>query len=132
MNQNLHQIFKNMSEIEPTEKLTSLIFAQVSAEKDRVIRRRLMISRLGLSASVAVFLIMAFSFGQVIAQSEFWNIMSLAFSDMQTVVQNWQDFSYSLLETFPTISVIAILAPIMTLLFSFSMYLETSNKHKYI
>lgn len=132
MNQNLHQIFKSMTEIEPAEEMASRIFARVSAEEDRVISRKLMISRLGLGASAVIFLVAAFSFGQIIIQSEFWNIMSLAFSDMQAVAQNWQDYAYSLLETFPTVSVIAILAPVMTLLFSFSMYLETNNKHKYI
>ena len=133
MSQDLNTIFKKVAEISPTEKLSGRIFAQIEGEKDRIIRRRLMISRLSLSASVAVFLVSIFSFGSTILQSEFWNIASLVFSDLVVVGQNWNDFAYSLLETFPTISVVAILAPIMTLMFSFSAYLEINgNRHKYI
>ena len=131
MRQNLHQIFKNIDEIEPAEELSDRIFACVFGEKDRIIKRKLMISRLGLGASMAVFLASSFTFGSVITQSEFWSIVSLVFSDMVMVVQNWQDFTFSLLETFPTVSVIAVLTPVMMMLFSFSVYLETNNKHKY-
>ncbi len=132
MSQKLDQIFKQMPEISPTTQLESRIFQAVAVEKDRVIRKRLLISRLGLGASMVVFLAAIFSFGGAILQSEFWSIVSLFFSDMQVVAQNWQDFMYSLLETFPTISVVAVLVPVMTLLFSFSVYLEANNKHKYI
>jgi hypothetical protein len=130
MSQNLHQIFKNIGEIEPTENLSGRIFACVSTEKDRIIKRKLMVSRLGLGTSAVVFLVASFTFGSAISQSEFWSIMSLVFSDMVMVAQNWQDFTFSLLETFPTVSVVAILVPIMTLLFSFSIYLEASNKQQ--
>jgi len=133
MSQDFYNIFKSTIEINPSEKLAGRIFAQIEAEKDRIIRRRLMISRLSLGVSVAVFLVSIFSFGSTILQSEFWSIMSLVFSDLVVVGQNWHDFTYSLLETFPTMSVVAILAPVMTLMFSFSAYLEiNSNKHKYI
>ncbi|MDO8240486.1 MAG: hypothetical protein Q7T51_00670 [Candidatus Moranbacteria bacterium] len=132
MNRNLHTIFANLPEVGPDSKLSGRIFQAVEAEKDRVIRKKLLISRLGLGTSMAVFSMAVFAFGQEILQSEFWSMVSLAFSDMMVVAQNWQDFTASLLETFPTVSVVAILAPVMMLLFSFSVYLEASNKHKYI
>jgi len=132
MDQDLHNIFKDVAEISPVAGLESRIFQAVAVEKYRVIKRKLLISRLGLGASAVVFLAAIFTFGTAILQSEFWSIVSLAFSDMQVVAQNWQEFTYSLLENFPTISVIAILFPVMALLFYFSKYLEANNKHKYI
>jgi len=132
MDQNIHNIFKDVAEISPEAGLTSRIFRAVEVEKDRAIKRKLIISRFGLGISAAVFLTAIFTFGTAILQSEFWSISSLFFSDMQTVLLDWQDFTYSLLENFPTVSVIAILAPIMMLLVSFSVYLEANNKHKYI
>ncbi|KKR19845.1 MAG: hypothetical protein UT50_C0028G0007 [Candidatus Moranbacteria bacterium GW2011_GWA2_39_41] len=132
MNRNLHTIFANLPEVGPDSKLSGRIFQAVAAEKDRVIRKKLLISRLGLATSMTIFLVAIFAFGQEILQSEFWSMVSLVFSDMIVVAQNWQDFTASLLETFPTVSVVAILAPVVMLLFSFSVYLEANNNHKYI
>lgn len=132
MSQNLHKIFKSVTELDPAENLCGRILAMVEAEENRIIKRKMIISRFGLGLSAVAFLTAVFPFGQIIAQSEFWNIVSLIFSDMQVVAQNWQDFSYSLLETFPTVSMVVVLAPIMMLMFSFSAYLEANNKHKYI
>ncbi|MFA7208825.1 MAG: hypothetical protein WC120_00920 [Parcubacteria group bacterium] len=131
MDQNLHEIFKDIAEIQPASGLENRIFQAVAVEKDRAIRRKLLFSRLGLGASTAVFLAAISTYGNAILQSEFWSMLSLAASDMWVVAQNWQDFAYSLMETFPTVSVVAILAPVMTLLFSFGIYLEADNKHKH-
>ncbi|MDZ4385572.1 MAG: hypothetical protein U0944_04110, partial [Candidatus Moranbacteria bacterium] len=119
-------------EIEPTQGLESRIFQAVAMEEYRAVRRKLLVSRLGLGVSMAVFLAAVSVFGNAILQSEFWNLVSLVFSDMWVVAQNWNEFAYSLMETFPTVSVAAILAPVMILLFSFSVYLEANHKHKYI
>ena len=134
MDKNLHTIFANISDISPAEGLSGRIFARIEAEKDRTIRMKLMVSRLGLGVSVVLFVVSIFSFGQTILQSEFWNILTLAFSDMVVIAQNWQEFGYSLLETFPTVSVVAVLTPVMVLMFSFGAYLELemNSRHKYI
>ncbi|MDP1833958.1 MAG: hypothetical protein Q8L11_03425 [Candidatus Moranbacteria bacterium] len=132
MDRNLHEVFKDIAEIEPTQGLESRIFQAVAMEEDRAVRRKLLVSRLGLGVSMAVFLAAVSVFGNAILQSEFWNLVSLVFSDMWVVAQNWNEFAYSLMETFPTVSVAAILAPVMILLFSFSVYLEANHKHKYI
>ncbi|MDP1884253.1 MAG: hypothetical protein Q8L10_02695 [Candidatus Moranbacteria bacterium] len=121
-----------MAEIHPSSELEGRIFQAVAREKDRAVRRKLLVSRLGLGFSMAVFLAAVFVFGDAVWQSEFWNLVSLAFSDMWVVAQNWNEFAYSLMETFPTVSVVAILAPVTVLLFSFSVYLEANHKHKYI
>lgn len=121
-----------MTELNPADGLSERIFVAVRAEKDRVIKWKLMISRWELGLSGMISVTAAFFFGQAIAQSEFWNIVSLIFSDMATVAQNWQNFSYSLLETFPIISAAAILAPIMALMFSFSKYLEINNRVQHV
>jgi len=132
MDRNLHEVFKDIAEIQPNSTLEGRIFQAVAKEKDRAVRRKLLVSRLGLGASMAVFLAAVSVFGDAVWQSEFWNLVSLAFSDMWVVAQNWNEFAYSLMETFPTVSVVAILAPVTVLLFSFSVYLEANHKHKYI
>jgi len=132
MSQDLYQIFRNVPEISPTSQLEGRIFQAIMVEKDRVNRKKVLVSRLGLGTSAAVFLMAIFTFGGTVLQSEFWNIVSLASSDMLMVAKNWQDFMYSMLETFPTVSVVAILVPVMMLMYSASIYLETSHRHKYI
>lgn len=132
MGRNLSEIFKEITEIQPAPGLQARIFQAVAMEKDRAAERKLWVSRLGLGLSSAVFLASVSVFGKAILQSEFWSIVSLVFSDLLVVARNWQDFSYSLLETFPTVGATAVLVPVMMLLFSFSVYLEAGRKHKYI
>lgn len=134
MDKNIHAIFANMTELNPAEGLSGRIFACIEKEKDRTVRRKLIVSRFSLGVSAILFVASIFSFGQTILQSEFWNILTLAFSDMQVIAQNWQEFAFSLLETFPIVSMVAVLTPIMVLMFSFGTYLELemNNRHKYI
>lgn len=134
MDQKLSPIFKNIAEIEPSSGLETAIFRRIAAEKDNVLKRKLLISRLGLGASAAIFLAAIFTFGREILHSEFASVLSLFFSDMHVVIQNWYDFGLSLMETFPTVTVGIILLPLFTLFLSLGAYLDlnNNNQHKYI
>jgi hypothetical protein len=131
MSSKLSQIFKNMPEISPSSGLEERVFAAVQLEKDRVIKRELMISRFGLGGSLVAFLVAIFTLGGAILQSEFFSIVSLAFSDVSIVATHWQEFAYSVAENFPTISVVAILIPVLTALWSLSLYFNFKNKNNF-
>lgn len=131
MTRKLSQIFKNIEQISPSSQLKERVFESIQVEKDRVIKRELMISRFGLAGSVAVFLVAIFTLGGAILQSEFFNIISLAFSDISVVATHWQEFAYSMAESFPTISVVAILIPVLTALWSLSLYFNFKNKNHF-
>lgn len=131
MNQKINQVFKNIPEIEPTFGLESRIFRCIELEKTGIAKRNLMFYRAGLFSSLVVFLASALVFGKDVLQSEFFSLISLAFSDAAIVAQNWKEFSYSLLETFPAVYAAIIIVPVFTLLLSFNGYLNNHNHSRH-
>lgn len=124
MNQKMRDLFKKIEEISPQESLGERIIEGVRLEKRRSAIWRLAQSAVGLSLSIA-FLFFAWSFfGQSFIQSEFWRLLSLIFSDAQIVLTYWKDFSFSLLESLPVMSIGAFLSSGF-LIYFFS--LETLN-----
>lgn len=121
------QIFKNVSELEPSMALERAVLSRISLERNRSLHRKLVLSYAGVFGSLIALAAAGLTFGQNILHSEFWSMFSLSFSDMSVVLQNWQEFLFSLLETFPTAGMIVILIPIFTLFVSFSEYLDLHN-----
>ena len=134
MSKKLNQLFKKISEIEPSFGLERVILARIEAENTRKLKWKLMFSRFGIVASVVAILYALFSLGGEIASSDFASMVSLMFSDLSTVAQNWNDYAFSLVETFPALTVGVILLPVFLLMISFSYHLNLINKnnHKYI
>jgi hypothetical protein len=128
MNTKLSQIFKNISQVEPSEDLKGSILRRIEIESVRQIRRKLMFSYIGLGSSLAAGIWAIFSLGNVILKSEFWSILSLAFSDLQVVAGNWNTYLFSLFETLPTVSLALILVPVLGLIVSIGFYLDLRNK----
>ena len=122
----LFKLFQNIEEINPSSKLEFLILQKIEIRTQKEARQKVISSYVYMFGSICLLIYSAIAFGQEILQSEFWSIAFLFFSDMKVVLVNWQEFSYSLMETFPTISVAAILAPACFLLWSLASY---SNWH---
>lgn len=127
MKPKLGQIFKDVSEINPPFRLESVILAKIKQEEKKLIREKKFFTLLGLIGSAATAAWAVLVFGQEIWQSDFWSIISLAFSDMSIVAGNWYDYSLSLLETFPALHAAVILAPVFALLLLLNSYLNQIN-----
>jgi hypothetical protein len=134
MSEKLSQLFKKINEIEPSLELEKTILAHINAENIRKLRWKLMFSKISIGISVAAFLYVFFVMGREFLGSDFANMVSLAFSDLATVAQNWNDYAFSLVETFPALTVGIILLPVFLLMVSFSYYINLVNKsyHRYI
>lgn len=134
MENNLNQLFKNISDLEPSSGLEKAILHRIELEKRGQIRRKLTLSYVGLGGSFLASVYAGFALGGDILHSEFWSVVSLFFSDAVVVAGHWKEFALSLLETFPVVNLVAILAPVFTLLISLIFYLDLSknNNHKYI
>ena len=124
MHQKLSQAFKNIPEVEPNSGLEVLIMQKIDFQKAKIAQRNLIFSYVGLAGSGVAILGAIFSFGGSVLEAEFWKLSTLLFSDLAIVASNLPDFFYSLLETFPVISAIAILIPVFTLFLSFNTYLN--------
>lgn len=135
MNAKLSQIFKNIEEIDVPAGLNSLIMQKINQLDRPQIRRKLIFSYFSIGASVAAFLYAGLVFGREILGSDFWNMASLISTDFFTIVQHWQEFSYSLLETFPVLNLIALLIPVFALFLSLNYFFsihKNNYKHKFI
>lgn len=131
MNNKLNQIFKSISDLEPPMSLENSISRLIEKEKERKIRTSLALSFLGfISSSLLVFWAI-FVFGNSFLQSEFWSMLSLIFSDVMLVAKNWEEYAYSLMETFPVVNVITVLAPAFICLLFFNLFLSIREKYRY-
>lgn len=134
MDRKIANLFKNIRSVSPPSHLEGAILDAVRSEKKKRMRIKLVISRFGLAASVLAGVYTLAVFGKHFLNSEFWNILSLLYSDAAIVAVNWKEFGLSLVETFPFLPFVLILVPIFTLMLSIGAYLDSlkNNQHKYI
>ncbi len=134
MSKKLRQLCEGVCELNPPINLCGFIFAKIEKEKIRKAKRQLILSYFGLGSSFLLAVLAGIYFGQAFLQSEFWAMLSLAFSDIAVVAKNWDTYSLSLLETFPTMHVIIFLVPVFIMLVSADFYFanKACYKHKYI
>jgi hypothetical protein len=126
----LIQLFQNIPEISPSPALEQAVLHKIEFLEGRKAKRAQVWSYAGFAGSIATFVYAIAAFGGTLAQSEFWSIISLAFSDAQIVAANWREFLYSGLETFPVVGAIAMLIPTVILLWSLSQYLKLPSYHQ--
>ncbi len=129
MNQNLHQAFKNIKELEPSPKLESLILSKIELLKEKQAKKKVMLSYFGLVTSFGTFVLAVVGYGNAFVKADFWDLLKLSITDAGIVFGNWSYFSCSLLETFPVVSLAVILIPILALLFSLSTYFKLIRKN---
>lgn len=128
MSQKIHQLFKNISEINPPEKLAGLILARIERIQQRKFWTKITASAIGAFASASATVYLFIIFEKSLLSSEFWSILSLFFSDASVVATHSQEFFYSLLETLPAMTFTIMLIPIFTLLLSLYSTVEIFNK----
>ncbi len=132
MQNQAQKISQKIAEIKPPKSLKKAVFKRLEAEKDKQIKTKMFLTNFGLAASGLLFFGTFFVFGKSFLQSEFWNIVSLLFSDFMIVAGNWREFLFSLGETFPVVNLIAMMLPIFGFLLLLNLFLSLKGKYKYI
>ena len=127
----LHTIFKKISEIEPSSGLEKRIFEKIAFQNKLAVRRKLALIHAGFAVSASAFIWAIFTLGKAFLQSDFWTLAKLFFSDTGLVLQNWVDFSYSLLETLPIFNIVLMLLPVFALFMLAGAYFKTVNNNHY-
>lgn len=125
----LKSFFQDMEVVTPKEGLEKEIFQAVLAVRDRRLKQRLQVASLGIAFSLGTLLYAGFALGKTLLESDFWSIVALIFSDVTVAAQYWNDFLFSLLETFPTLSVVAVLLPVFIFLLFLDMYAGVQRKN---
>jgi hypothetical protein len=112
-------LFENM---EPSKHLKQNVLLKIEKERQRQdLQRKMLFWSLFFIAGISFIGAVSF-FGNEILTSEFWNLASLGFTDMQYVVIFWQDYAFSLMETFPILPTLSILFPVFMMLFALKKY----------
>ncbi|MDR3557926.1 MAG: hypothetical protein P4L61_00145 [Candidatus Pacebacteria bacterium] len=111
-----------------THELPSDLYGKVVMAIDRAkvkkVKRALLISRLGMIASVIVFVPASLYLYGSILQTGFMQSFSLIFYDSAAVARYWQDFGAALLEALPVTSFMVCVG----LLFAFLVSLWSSER----
>jgi len=124
-------IFNIISEIDPPVGLKEAVFERIAKERQKQIFRKKMLYFGGFLISIFGLFVSVVFFGRNIIASDFWSISSLAFSDMKIVSAYWQEFSLSLLETFPFEEMAFVLVPVFIILALVRKYNENVINLRY-
>ncbi|MEI7890415.1 MAG: hypothetical protein WCI36_00440 [bacterium] len=109
-------------EIKLPKGLKQAVFARIEMENQKSVARKLLLIRIGFVFSgISSFAALAI-FGKELLLSEFFSITLLVFSDLNTISMMWQDYTLSLLETMPTVSISMTLLPIFVFMFLLRQY----------
>lgn len=131
MENKIDQAIYHLRDLNPPKMLAGAILHRIDLEKEKSIQRKIILDWFGIAGSILLLLTAIFFFGQVILASDFWALASLAFTDIGIIAYNWQEFSYSLMETFPLVHTFAILLPIFLFFLFFSSYLSLNNRNNH-
>lgn len=131
MSKKLHQIFKSISDLEPSFRLKSAIFRRIELERKKQIKRNLMLWRVWSFSSLGLTAYAIFAFGNSILKSDFWSILTLAFSDLKIVTAYWNDYLYSIMETLPVLNILGILIPVFLFILSLNFYFNFKHKNSF-
>ncbi|MDD5396559.1 MAG: hypothetical protein PHW24_00695 [Candidatus Moranbacteria bacterium] len=126
MDKNFKDIFNSLN-VEPPKGLKQAVFERIEKEKLKKIARKRLFIQMGFAASGISSIVAVAIFGQEILTSDFFRIATLGFSDLKTVGILWQDYVFSLLETLPTATMVAMLLPIFVFLELLRQYGKLEN-----
>jgi len=128
MNKYYEKIFTNLKSPEPPENLFNKVMSRIRQEKNLLtVKRRMAVFSAGLISS-AVAIIASFRVVESeMIKSGFIQFASLIFSDMGTVLSNWQNFVLALLESLPVVSIAVFLLTIFAFLQSLKFLARDSK-----
>ncbi len=119
------RLFEYLKSKEPPAELLNSILVSVKGRTSS----RVLIVRTVVSGALSLVAITALVPSLLIAQSEisrsdFYQFLSLLLSDTNTVMTFWKEFTLSLMESFPTLGMIAVLGSVFVFLVSVRFFIR--------
>ncbi len=127
----LQTIFSKIEYQDPPAGLESRIIQKISLLRGKSVRKKLILDYLGLAFSLAGFVYATLIFRSDLLHSSFLSLVSLLFSDISIVLAHWQDFVFSLLETFPVLSAVYLLVPVIFFLMFLKLFFNLNSNNHY-
>jgi len=102
----------------PADLLAKIIYKIKKKQRFLALRNAAMVFLLGIVGSGAVFVPTLQALRTALAESGFFEFLSLLFSDSSVIMANWYNFSLALLESLPVTSVAGFFVIILVFLWS--------------
>lgn len=131
MTQNIHNLFKKLENIEPSQGIEGRILKSIALEKSWQAKKKLIFADALMLGSLGAFVFVILNFWNGIAGSEFWSLAKFVFTDAGVVASHWADFGFSLLETFPAAHAAVFLVPVFLLMVSIKIYFSNKVYNNY-
>jgi hypothetical protein len=113
----------------PPADLFDKVMAAIADERARLRAiRNFIIASLFCAGTLVSSIFVWNGFVRELVSSGFGQYASLAFSDIKIVLVNWQDFSLSLLESFPALATAELVAEIVVLMVSIKFIVSYAKK----
>lgn len=132
MNNNYQGLFSNLTEVAPTKGLKVLIMRRIEIETKKRLFRQLIVDSAVLVFSTGLTTVFTIWAWISINTTAFKDLLSLAYSDLPVVINNWQVFMYAILETLPaTLSFLLVASLFVTLWFGRDLYIKKFQLLRY-
>ena len=115
-----------LSEIEPRKGFCAMVLERIAYARRHRARMRLLREATVFFASGLVLVPLAQYAGSEFYSSGFYDYASLLFSD-RMVLNSWQDFVYSLVESLPSVAVLLLVTATVALVWSLRRAVESSR-----
>ncbi len=109
---------------EPPEGLTQKIMLRISRRERRILGVKIAASACAFCVSAGIAVAGYINLMANLAQSGFFTITSLAFSDFSSVAANFPDFLLSIAESFPVFTAAVLLSGILFSLWSMAALID--------
>ncbi len=127
----IQETFTLLNRAEPSQTFQTRVLERLAVEQERISQRRFFMTVAGVVTSLVLSVYGVYAVGSTLVQSDFWQMLSLLFSDATAVTALGQDFFLSLLEMLPAVQIALVLAPLFALLLSLSVLVTTDSQRKY-
>jgi hypothetical protein len=128
----LHAIFKEIPSVDFSMDMEGRISRAIEGERVALEKGRNRIFFAGFALSAVGLFVATLWHGSALIESDFWSMTALLFSDADVVMAHGSAFLFSLLETFPVIPAVVLLAPVFVLLLLAEEYAKLDGAyHRY-
>ncbi len=119
MRKDFEKLFNHLEPPAPPAGLLDKIIVRIREEERLLfIKRRFVLFLISVVLSAGAFVSAVKIFWQELVESGFYQYLFLALSDFGSILENWQNFGFALLESLPAASIISVLAIILIFLWS--------------
>jgi uncharacterized membrane protein len=127
MNPNYEKLFATLTSPEPPAGLTEKILSRISRHERNLLGIKIAVSACVFGVSVGVAVAGYINLVASLSRSGFFQIFSLMFSDFSSMVANFPDFAFSILESFPIFTTALLLAGMMFAVWSMAALIDEAS-----